>query len=78
LGLSNRDAQRNNTKDNHCNIFDKMRVFLCQNLSAKYALGISNKNDAKNQSPIKTHICFAFVSSSVRKYIERSGIKFLL
>lgn len=55
-----------------------MRVFLCQNLSAKYALGISNKNDAKNQSHINTHICFAFVSSSVRKYIERSGIKFLL
>jgi hypothetical protein len=55
-----------------------MSVRLCQNLSAKYALGISSKKDAKNQSPVYIQSWVAVVFPKVRKYIDKRGIKFLL
>ena len=72
------DAHTKKIIDNPWRIFDKINVRLCQNLSAKYALGISSKNDAKKPSPVYIHNWVAVVLSNVRKYIDNNGIKFLL
>jgi hypothetical protein len=55
FGESINEAQTKNIIESHCNIFDSINVGLCQNLSAKYALGISNKKDAKNPIPVYIH-----------------------
>lgn len=67
-----------NIVDNRINILDNTSVFLCQNVSDKYELGISNKNHSINHIQVKIPSIFAWVFGKLKKYILKRGIKFLL
>lgn len=64
--------------DNNRESLARIKVFLYQNVSAKYELGISNKNHAINHIQVKIPSILAWVFGIVKKYTLKRGIKFLL